>query len=1220
MLRRKYPNQTLFTLLVAVGLLAVPGAALAGDTGWVLEYYTYGGFSDVVNAFNQCALIFSSADYQILLPTVWVASLAVSLMAAGLYHLNTAVRDESFHNMKPEGFYSAILNSLIGVILFLGLVVPTGTLQIYDPGENLNQAVGGVPMICMAAAGTFNLLERTIVSLVDTSGSNITYTSQDGIKGVMVLNRLATGIDQKDALLNASLLNYISDCVYSDLSSPSSNLSINDIQWATTSMVTSYGKAASTALVTTIYDDGGSAQGTVMSCSDAWNTDLSVRLTAADYSQSVVDACNSAGYSATNPDGTVNNASFTSCTNAVGGLISAVGNPYITDLPTFESGVYLSSMLRRVLMADNSQLYTGFETFNQSNAYVDTFLLNLPIIRGSMTMALVVLTPFVSLLLLTKYWPKGMAFLVGGFAFIALWGGGAAIGEQGFLHKSFNYWAGALSSGVGLMPMAMFSGAVVNQLGVYKYIIGCIMTISGGLSAATFGVLSSISSTATASTAGNAERGRLGFAAEQQMKTSTLEGRGGVLKSESDAWGAAAAHLHNPLANFGQAMNYSGASQAGKMGGGVKMQTELGQAGLTEAVADGVVGSTVNGAATGAAIKNNGIPQSMDAKTYDQDAGIRSIMKDMGSHTGGSAETKSQWDSAAMLAARNVFQTPQNYQNFQEAMQGKSVGQIGGELKAYSDAVKAGYQGDWQSFNAIQSEVAADKNFAGTERFQQLAAEHGITNDRLAAFEAATIEGAAAAKAVEMGRKPDGTATPNQGAIASGTVATVGAQREKGAAEGDIHAGEASGKPIEAMYAQMQFHKDLSETTRADMKEKMAALFNGGKLNGKALMNQYGRESGVASMVLDKDSAAAMNKQLKNAHFQKGDVVNFGMGADGSIKFASATRNGFVLDKAGHTTERKANSLIDSSVVKDASHRDIADNVFSRVTSMQQYTEKTITDPAQGKLTEYGYTDKNHKYHAVLASGEKTSIGGKHEQTYFAKVGDRYVPVSGTQDGRIKTDMVIGGKAVSAIINPATGEVALERTEGGKKETMYLDRTEIEQGTHVTGAANSAVGTIASKFGVDKKTAEGVTGYLQNIWADVVPIAGELASSARPAKAPNTPGTTDPKSAPSGPASGPSHTPTNNPIRKVLNKVDPVKEYDPSTGTGTTRFSRAVRANPPKSNAPPTISGSPRVSNAPEFSGSNAAPKDPLIHGGGGSTSAKPAAKVVPPDGGNRYF
>ena len=65
-------------LLVSAGVLLSAGSALALD----MEYYTYGGFNPIVQAFIRIALIFSDASYQGLI--FGSSSFGVDLMYKGI--------------------------------------------------------------------------------------------------------------------------------------------------------------------------------------------------------------------------------------------------------------------------------------------------------------------------------------------------------------------------------------------------------------------------------------------------------------------------------------------------------------------------------------------------------------------------------------------------------------------------------------------------------------------------------------------------------------------------------------------------------------------------------------------------------------------------------------------------------------------------------------------------------------------------------------------------------------------------------------------------------------------------------------------------------------------------------------------------------------------------------------------------------------------------------
>ena len=81
--------------------------------------------------------------------------------------------------------------AFIGVALFKGLVIPKGTVHVYDPVRNAYQAVGNVPDLIILIAGGMNKAERVVVELVDNAAA---FPYQDGAGGInfqMLLNAMS---------------------------------------------------------------------------------------------------------------------------------------------------------------------------------------------------------------------------------------------------------------------------------------------------------------------------------------------------------------------------------------------------------------------------------------------------------------------------------------------------------------------------------------------------------------------------------------------------------------------------------------------------------------------------------------------------------------------------------------------------------------------------------------------------------------------------------------------------------------------------------------------------------------------------------------------------------------------------------------------------------------------------------------------------------------------
>jgi len=157
------------TLLLAL----IPTMALALD----MEFYVWGGHDAVVNAFGKLALIFGDNAYQ---------SLYFVVITAGLFFGGVTVFAKSLGTANGS-VMAWIVPTLIGVMVYLALVLPKGTIHVYDPVYNKNQAVGGIPDGVVAVAGILNKIERGLVEIVTVAGDPLNYQTQAGGKGFLGL-------------------------------------------------------------------------------------------------------------------------------------------------------------------------------------------------------------------------------------------------------------------------------------------------------------------------------------------------------------------------------------------------------------------------------------------------------------------------------------------------------------------------------------------------------------------------------------------------------------------------------------------------------------------------------------------------------------------------------------------------------------------------------------------------------------------------------------------------------------------------------------------------------------------------------------------------------------------------------------------------------------------------------------------------------------------------
>ena len=93
------------------------------DSHAAWEYYTWGGYDAVVSAWQKVALIFSDNAYK---------ALFFSIVTMGIFFAGLTFYLKAMGGLRA-GPLSWAVPVGIGIVLYLGLVVPKDSLVIYDP-------------------------------------------------------------------------------------------------------------------------------------------------------------------------------------------------------------------------------------------------------------------------------------------------------------------------------------------------------------------------------------------------------------------------------------------------------------------------------------------------------------------------------------------------------------------------------------------------------------------------------------------------------------------------------------------------------------------------------------------------------------------------------------------------------------------------------------------------------------------------------------------------------------------------------------------------------------------------------------------------------------------------------------------------------------------------------------------------------------------------------
>jgi len=184
----------------------------------------------------------------------------------------------------------------LGVIIYLGLIVPKGNLTIYDPVVNKFQTISNVPNGLVAVAGVLNKIEKGLSDIITTSGGyppGEQYDNAAGAIGPSIILAF-TGINTLVAHLNQSLDDYVGKCVTFEMSQPSPLITLNDLD--TSNDLTDVMAAAANPSVPVTYWDISNPGGMATTCNVAWQNISGIIGQQSTYTAWEMKACASAGF------------------------------------------------------------------------------------------------------------------------------------------------------------------------------------------------------------------------------------------------------------------------------------------------------------------------------------------------------------------------------------------------------------------------------------------------------------------------------------------------------------------------------------------------------------------------------------------------------------------------------------------------------------------------------------------------------------------------------------------------------------------------------------------------------------------------------------------------------------------------------------------------------------------------------------------------------------
>ena len=652
-------GKTILICSFTIAMLSAAPEANAVD----MEYYTYNGFGAVVTAFQKISLIFSDNGYRALFFTVTALGIFIA-GAAAYFQLLKGARFSPLSWAWPVG---------LGICLYLGLMVPTGNVTIYDPVLNRFQTVGRIPDGIVVVAGILNKIERGLVDIISTSGTPQSFQDYAGGIGFDMLLKASGGhLKIRDQYIDESLKRYTKDCLFFELQRPGTSLSVNDITSSSTNFMTQYAQAANPAIFTIWYSESDRT-GTTMSCADAWTYLQGYFSDPLNMGDTIRYACANAGFNADNP------GELTKCAEIISNYASYVeGGAFTIPAPNFMRQVYMAEVLNDMLLDANPDLAVkGLASRSIMSGGLGMGIVAnewLPVARAVITAVAIGLIPILAIFIPTPLAGKVLGLVAGMFIWLTAWGVTDAITHGIATDYAYGVFEYVRQNALGFAAVMNMPDASLKALSMF----GLIRTSGIMLATVITGMLVRFGGHALAMMAGTIS----GTVQSQgsQAASQAVTPEGGARSVES-------ARTSIPTwsnANRWSIQDYAGLETARRVGGTagmMKVRDEFGGNRLAGMHEDAAVGGFLPRAAAGSGMVEVGLDRSRE-----------------------------------LLETGNISR----------------LGKTAGDLEAFRES---GHAGDFFDYHANQASVEGKKRYFGAMKYDEAMEEAG-RGDRISGYKA----------------------------------------------------------------------------------------------------------------------------------------------------------------------------------------------------------------------------------------------------------------------------------------------------------------------------------------------------------------------------------------------------------------------------------------------------------------------------------------------------
>ena len=407
-----------------------------------VDYYTFGGFESVVNAFLRLSAIFSNPQYEWYIIAFAIAGVTIGyLIALGKGFLSGGLKG-----------YDALVSLfvvLFGVTLYTVVIRPTTTVHIYDESTNQYQSVGNIPSLIANAVNLPNIMERGMTLIVDAS---TVYTRSEHANGAtleLLLNALNGNPLAHDAYLNRSLYSFVDTCMPPALNSNLYTFDLNALMSSTGDLIGELEKLKSLS-VPVLYYDTTNKGGVEVSCTTAYNSLAAILALPSTYNDYRNAICDKSGFDSSNA------LQLATCRDRLQDMTNLVfGTGVIgSDTELFMSQAIAKTTYETLATYAGTAISDIANYREMSQGYGNVIVAEgwIPTIRSSTLVIILSILPILVLFLVTPMIFKSLHLILTLFIFVGLWGVSDAIvhsiivDQVGDLMASLKNYNGSVTS------------------------------------------------------------------------------------------------------------------------------------------------------------------------------------------------------------------------------------------------------------------------------------------------------------------------------------------------------------------------------------------------------------------------------------------------------------------------------------------------------------------------------------------------------------------------------------------------------------------------------------------------------------------------------------------------------------------------------------------------------------------------------------------------------